>query len=64
MPGPLQKIHVSLDGKALNGGDVKNGWLTPGSDRLYELYDGTKPTTGTIRLDFSGPVRLFSFTFG
>jgi cytochrome c biogenesis protein CcdA/thiol-disulfide isomerase/thioredoxin len=64
VPGPLQKIHVSLDGKPLNGGDVQNGWLTPDSDRLYELYDGTTPTEGTIRLDFSGPVRLFSFTFG
>jgi cytochrome c biogenesis protein CcdA/thiol-disulfide isomerase/thioredoxin len=57
-------VKVTVDGKPVNGGDVKNGILKLDKNRLYQLYDGDKVITGTIRLDFSGSVKIFAFTFG
>ena len=44
--------------------DVKKGLLTPGESRLYHLVALKKPGRHTLRLEVSGDLRLFAFTFG
>ncbi|MEJ2664548.1 MAG: cytochrome c biogenesis protein DipZ [Spirochaetia bacterium] len=67
--GPTQKgeagtITVTVNGKRVDTGDVKNGILTLKGYRLYELYSGDKPIDGLLRLKTSGPLRAYAFTFG
>jgi cytochrome c biogenesis protein CcdA/thiol-disulfide isomerase/thioredoxin len=62
--GASDTVKVTVDGKPVNGGDVKNGILKLDKNRLYQLYDGDSVITGTIRLEFSGSVKVFAFTFG
>ena len=62
--GAPDSVKVTVDGKPVNGGDVKNGILKLDKNRLYQLYDGINVISGTIRLEFSGPVKIFAFTFG
>jgi hypothetical protein len=59
------KIEVTVDGRwPPDTPDVKKGLLTPGESRLYHLVALKKPGRHTLRLEVSGDLRLFAFTFG
>jgi cytochrome c biogenesis protein CcdA/thiol-disulfide isomerase/thioredoxin len=62
--GPAGEITVTVNGKAVNTADIKNGKLELKMYRLYELYNGDKPIDGLLRLKTTGPLKAYAFTFG
>jgi hypothetical protein len=62
--GPAGEITVTVNGKAVNTADIKNGKLELKMYRLYELYSGDKPIDGLLRLKTTGPLKAYAFTFG
>jgi len=64
VPGKTGSARVVVDGLPVTGGDVRGGVLTPDTDRLYQVVDQKSPSGGLLRVDFSGPVVVFAFTFG
>lgn len=61
-------VEVLQDGKPVGssgGADVKNGMVTIGESRLYELVDNPAPGIRTLELRVNGTgLRLYTFTFG
>ncbi len=55
---------VTVDGKRVSGGDVRDGVLALDGDRLYTLLDLAEQTTGVIEVTFDGPAAVYAFTFG
>jgi len=63
-PGGSREAYVTVDGKPVSGGDVKDGVLTLDGDRMYTLLDGDTPTEGIIKIEFRGKAEAYAFTFG
>ena len=65
---PLDKdirIEVRVDGEiSENTADVRGGVLFPGESRLYELVNQPQSDGHTLRLEVTGAVRFYAFTFG
>jgi len=58
-------ITVEIDGqKPQDTADVIDGVLTPNSSRLYHLASFNDSHEKLLKLNISGHVRLFTFTFG
>ncbi len=55
---------MTVNGRPTETRDVKRGRLVPDEYRLYELYAGEIPMTGVIKLETTGPVAAYAFTFG
>lgn len=55
---------VTVDGRPVNGGDVRDGRLVIDGDRMYTLYDESSASEATLRVEFAGKVEVFAFTFG
>lgn len=67
--GATDHVQVTLNGKQipknLAGSDIKNCVLTVNSDRLYEIYNSEKVSTGILNFKFGDTgTRAFTFTFG
>ncbi len=62
--GQAGKITVTVNGKAVDTADIKNGILDLETYRLYELYNGDKPIDGLLRLKTTGSLKAYAFTFG
>lgn len=60
------KVKVTVDGQNANGSDVKDGFVTVDSDRLYELVNTSgKASEHTVKLEFGdGRIQVYAFTFG
>jgi thiol-disulfide isomerase/thioredoxin len=59
------RIEVKVDGNpVMDTGDVRDGVLLPGESRLYHLVQQAEPAERVLRLEVSGELRLFAFTFG
>lgn len=62
------QVKVFLDGKLVDvftsGVDVKNGIVTVGKDRLYNLIQLKNPGNHLLRLEFTPGIEVFAFTFG
>ncbi len=62
---PGGRIEVRVDGRpAADTPDVKGGVLRPDGSRLYQLVGLEQPGAHVLRLEVSGRLRLFAFTFG
>ena len=65
-----QKVRVFLDGKIIDqksaGADVKEGFITINTDRLYNVVDlQGKTEEHILKLEFESPgIQAFTFTFG
>jgi cytochrome c biogenesis protein CcdA/thiol-disulfide isomerase/thioredoxin len=58
-------LRVLIDGEAApDGADVHLGLVVPTSSRLYTLATGLAPGPRRLRLEASGKVKLYAFTFG
>ena len=58
-------IRVSVDGAApADTADVTTGLLEPTESRMYQLVGLKRPGAHLLRLEVTGNVRLFAFTFG
>jgi cytochrome c biogenesis protein CcdA/thiol-disulfide isomerase/thioredoxin len=58
-------INLFVDGKIpTNTSDVKSGYLLPTESRMYQLVGESKAAPHLLRLQISGKLRLFAFTFG
>jgi thiol-disulfide isomerase/thioredoxin len=64
VPGKTGSARVTVDGRPVTGGDVRDGVLTPTTDRLYQVVDQPTGTGGLLRVEFDGPVVVYAFTFG
>jgi len=64
LPGGEAEAIVTVDGRPVSGGDVLDGIMILEENRLYRLYDGDRPRTGTIRIEFRGRAEVYAFTFG
>ncbi|MFH2115429.1 MAG: cytochrome c biogenesis protein DipZ [Spirochaetota bacterium] len=64
LPGEALEAFVTVDGRPVDGGDVQSGVLSLDSDRLYRLYEGAEPASGTLRIEFRGKAEVYAFTFG
>lgn len=63
--GPGGTIQVTVDGKvSADTVDVKSGRLEASESRLYQLVGLAKPGAHVLRLEVTGTLRLFAFTFG
>ncbi|HUX38354.1 MAG TPA: thioredoxin family protein, partial [Rectinemataceae bacterium] len=59
------RIGVSVDGMATaDTEDVKAGVLVPRESRAYHLVGGQAPGLHVLKLEVSGSLRLYAFTFG
>ena len=59
------RIEVRVDGKvSADTADVKGGRLETAESRLYQLVGLAKPGQHVLRLEVTGKLRLFAFTFG
>jgi len=59
------RIEVRVDGKvSADTADVKGGRLEAAESRLYQLVGLAKPGQHVLRLEVTGTLRLFAFTFG
>jgi cytochrome c biogenesis protein CcdA/thiol-disulfide isomerase/thioredoxin len=58
------EISVTVDGSAVNTVDVKDGKLKFDTYRLYVLYDGAAEISGVLKVETSGPLKAYAFTFG
>jgi cytochrome c biogenesis protein CcdA/thiol-disulfide isomerase/thioredoxin len=62
---PGARIEVRVDGKvSADTADVKSGRLDAVESRLYQLVGLAKPGAHVLRLEVTGKLRLFAFTFG
>jgi cytochrome c biogenesis protein CcdA/thiol-disulfide isomerase/thioredoxin len=57
-------IMVTVNGKAVTTADIRNGILELKKYGLYELYNGDAPADGLLRLETTGPLKAYAFTFG
>ncbi|HEQ72250.1 MAG TPA: cytochrome c biogenesis protein DipZ [Spirochaetia bacterium] len=57
-------VTVTVNGERVTTPDAENGVITVDGYRLYQLYDGQEPLEGTVRIETSGPLAAYSFTFG
>ncbi len=64
LPGEPAQALVTVDGRPAEGDDVRAGVLNLDGDRLYRIFRGTGPVTGTIKIEFSGRAEVYAFTFG
>lgn len=62
--GSAVKATVTVDGRRVSGGDVREGVLSLDGDRLYTLLDLKEPSSGTINITFDGRAAVYAFTFG
>ncbi len=63
--GPDGTIQVTVDGKVpADTVDVRSGRLTASQSRLYQLVGLANPGAHVLRLEVTGTLRLFAFTFG
>ena len=64
-PEPGASINVLLDGEVPEDtSDVHDGLLRPDASRMYQLIELDKAEKARLRLEVTGKVRLFAFTFG
>ncbi len=62
---PGARISVLVDGKpAADTPDVKGGALAPAESRVYQLVGLQTPGPHILKLEVTGKLRLFAFTFG
>jgi len=62
---PAGRITVVLDGRpGAVTPDVKDGILLPDESRLYQVVGLEKAGAHVLRLEVTGALRLFAFTFG
>jgi len=64
LPGEPVQVFVTVDGRPAEGADVQAGILNLDADRLYRIYQDTRPVSGTIRVEFRGRAEVYAFTFG
>jgi thiol-disulfide isomerase/thioredoxin len=58
-------LRVLVDGKpAADTPDVKGGVLSPAESRMYQLVASAAAGPHVLRLEVTGRLRLFAFTFG
>jgi cytochrome c biogenesis protein CcdA/thiol-disulfide isomerase/thioredoxin len=58
-------VQVSVDGApSADTADVKEGRLLPEDSRMYQLVGLARPGAHVLRLEVTGKLRLFAFTFG
>ncbi|MBN2736375.1 MAG: hypothetical protein JXR70_05295 [Spirochaetales bacterium] len=58
------EIRVTVNGEPANTPDMVDGKFICDESRLYQLFDQREAVEGIIRIETSGPVRFFAFTFG
>ncbi len=67
-PDHDRRVRVLLDGRPIAngdaGGDVHDGVLTVGSQRLYDLVDLAAAGRHTLTLEFAPGIAGYAFTFG
>jgi len=64
-PGGDGQVQVRVDGKvSRDTGDVRDGLLSPDESRLYQLVGLRRAGEHVLRLEVTGDLRLFAFTFG
>jgi cytochrome c biogenesis protein CcdA/thiol-disulfide isomerase/thioredoxin len=66
--GGVHHVRVLLDGRPIpsseEGGDVRDGYVNPSSERLYSLVSLPGVQQHTLTLEPQAGTRLYDFTFG
>lgn len=61
--GTKAEMTVMVDGEKVTTADVKDGKLTVGENRLYQVFGSQRMRKGVMTIRVTKPVRLYAFTF-